>query len=70
MTQTQGIMLVLPLAVGLAAIIGTILIQGMALSALIDFVRKEKRLGHAGTNGGRMFGSLLDNVTDARRALD
>jgi len=50
MTQTQGIMLVLPLAVGLAAIIGTILIQGMALSALIDFVRKEKRLGHAGTN--------------------
>jgi hypothetical protein len=53
MTQTHGIMLVLPLAVGLAAIIATILIQGMA-----SFAKRRDSATREQT-GGRMFGSLL-----------
>ena len=46
--QTQHIAIVVPLAVGLIAVICTIMIHALPLGATVNFVRREKRLGHAG----------------------
>jgi hypothetical protein len=48
MKDAHPILLLIPLAVGFAAVICTILIHALPLSATIDFVRREKRLGHLG----------------------
>jgi len=42
--------MLIPLAVGVGAIACTIFIQAVALSASIDFVRRETKLGHAGAS--------------------
>lgn len=44
----NGIAIVLPLAVGLGVTACTIVIHGLALLAIVHFVRRERRLGHAG----------------------
>jgi len=49
MTQTNQTATVIPLLVGTCAVISTILIHSMALSAGVNFFRRERRLGHAGT---------------------
>lgn len=48
MTQTHRIAILVPLAVGLVAFLCTIMIHALPLSATIDFVRRERKLGRAG----------------------
>jgi Ion channel len=48
--SSRPILLLVPLAVGSATVICTILIHALPLSAAIRFVRREKRLGHLGIN--------------------
>jgi Ion channel len=48
MQDTHPIAFLIPLAVGVAAIICTILMHALPLRATIDFVRREKRLGRVG----------------------
>jgi hypothetical protein len=50
MMQTQRIAILVPLAVGGVAVICTIMIHALPLSATVNFVRREKRLGHVGTS--------------------
>jgi hypothetical protein len=50
MKNAHPILLLVPVAVGSAAVICTILIHAMPLSATITFVRREKRLGRLGVN--------------------
>jgi hypothetical protein len=50
MTQIHRIAILAPLAVGLVAVICTIMIHALPLSATVDFVRRERKLGHEGTN--------------------
>jgi Ion channel len=50
MTQIHRIAILAPLAVGLVAVICTIIIHGLPLSATVAFVRRERKLGHEGTN--------------------
>src|SRR5215813_2251642 len=49
MTQAHQTAILIPLLVGSSAIICTIVIHGMALSAGVDLFRRERRLGRAGT---------------------
>ena len=44
----DGVDILLPLAVGIAATISTIFIHALALVAIVHFVRYERRIGHAG----------------------
>jgi len=44
------ILLVVPVLAGSAAVVCTIFIHALPLSATIAFVRREKRLGHLGIN--------------------
>jgi Ion channel len=48
MAQAQRIALLVPLAVGIAAIIATILIHALPLSATIRYLRREKHRGRVG----------------------
>ena len=48
MQDTHPIAFLIPLSVGVAAIVCTILIHALPLRATIDTVRREKRLGHVG----------------------
>jgi hypothetical protein len=48
MQDTHPIAFLIPLAVGVAAVICTILIHALPLSATINIVRREKRLGRVG----------------------
>jgi hypothetical protein len=48
MQDANPILLLVPLAVGSAAVIGSIFIHAMPLSATIAFVRRQKKLGHLG----------------------
>jgi Ion channel len=50
MTQIHRIATLLPLAVGASAVVCTIFIHALTLSATVNFVRHERRLGRAGTN--------------------
>ena len=50
MTQVHRIAFLIQLAVGAGAVICTILIHALALSATVNFVRRERRLGHAGAS--------------------
>ena len=49
MTQRHRIAMLAPLAVGLVAVICTIMIHALPLSATVEFVR-ERKLGRAGAN--------------------
>lgn len=44
----NGIDVLLPLTVGIATTVCTIFIHALALTAIVHFVRRERRLGHAG----------------------
>ena len=48
MTQTHRVAILIPLAVGASAVLCTIFIHALAVGATVNFVRREKRLGHAG----------------------
>jgi hypothetical protein len=48
MQDTRPIAFLIPVSVGVATIICTILIHALPLRATIDTVRREKRLGHVG----------------------
>jgi Ion channel len=50
MTQIHRIAIFAPLAVGLVPFVCTIMIHALPLSATVDFVRRERKLGHEGTN--------------------
>ena len=50
MTQRHRIAMHAPLAVGPVAVICTIMIHALPLSATVDFVRRERKLGRAGAN--------------------
>ena len=50
MTQSHRIAMLAPLAVGPVAVICTIMIHALPLSATVDFVRRERKLGRAGTS--------------------
>src|SRR5262245_49628393 len=49
-TEPGEIAIWLPLAVAAGAILGTISIHALAVSATVAFVRRERRLGHAGAS--------------------
>jgi Ion channel len=49
MTQTHRVAILIPLAVGASAVLCTIVIHALAVGATVNFVRREKRLGRAGT---------------------
>jgi hypothetical protein len=50
MMDIHPILLFIPLAVGSAAVICTILIHALPLSTTVSFIRREKKLGHLGIN--------------------
>jgi hypothetical protein len=50
MKDAPPIPLLIPLVVGFAAVICTVLIHVLPLSATVGFVRREKKLGHLGTS--------------------
>jgi hypothetical protein len=49
MKDAHPILLLIPLAVGLVAVLCTILIHALPLRATITFVRRETKLGHLGS---------------------
>lgn len=59
MKDAHPILLLLPLAVGSAAVLCTILIHALPLSATITFVRREKKLGHLGINFRKDMGVVV-----------
>jgi hypothetical protein len=48
MTQIHRVAILIPLAVGTGAVVCTILIHAFALSATVNFFRRERRLGRTG----------------------
>ena len=50
MTQFPRIPILLPLAIGVGAIVCTIFIHALPLSAGVNFLRRERRLGHVGAS--------------------
>ena len=54
MTQNQQFAILLPLVVGAGAVVCTILVHALALAATVNFLRHERKLGHAGA------GALID----------
>jgi Ion channel len=48
MKDSHSIAFLIPLAVGVAATLCTLLIHALPLSATVDFVRRERKLGHVG----------------------
>jgi Ion channel len=49
-TQAHGIGLLIPLTVGGIAVICTIIVHALVLSATVHFVRRERKLAHAGVS--------------------
>jgi hypothetical protein len=49
-TQAHGIALLIPLTVGAIAVFCTIIIHALVLNAAVSFVRRERRLAHAGVS--------------------
>lgn len=72
MTQTLRVAVLIPLAVGLATILCTIAIHAVPLSSTINFIRREKRLGHVGVDfwtdmgiiSGTIFLALIAHLTE------
>jgi hypothetical protein len=63
MTQFPRIPVLLPLAVGVGAIICTIFIHALPLSAASNFLRRERRLGHAGANFWKDFAIVAMTIS-------
>ena len=63
MQDTHHIAFLIPMAVGIAAIICTIFIHALPLSATINFVRREEKLGRVGV------GLWMDTVIVSRVIL-
>jgi hypothetical protein len=59
MNDAHPILLLIPLAIGSVAVICTILIHALPLSATITFVRREKKLGHLGINFRKDMGVVV-----------
>jgi hypothetical protein len=59
MKGAHPILLLIPVAVGSVAVICTILIHTLPLSATVSFVRREKRLGHLGVDFRKDMGVVL-----------
>ena len=59
MKNAHPILLLVPIAVGFAAVICTILIHALPLRATTAFVRREKKLGHLGMNFRRDMGLVV-----------
>jgi Ion channel len=57
--DAHPILLLIPLVVGCAAVICTIFIHALPLSATVNFVRRQKMLGHLGINFRRDVGVAL-----------
>jgi hypothetical protein len=49
MTQIQHVRVLIPLAVGACAVVLTILIHALAVTATVSFVRHERKLGRTGS---------------------
>jgi hypothetical protein len=62
MKDANPILLLAPLAVGSAAVICTILIHALPLSATIAFVRREKKLGHLGLSFRKDMGVVIRTI--------
>jgi len=54
-TQAAQVAILTPLAVGIVAVLCTIVIHAAALGAAVDLVRRETRLGRAGASYGSDF---------------
>jgi hypothetical protein len=50
MREAYPVLILAPTLVGSSAVIGTIIIHALPLSATVSFVQREKRLGHLGIN--------------------
>jgi Ion channel len=57
--DAHPILLLIPLAVGFAAVICTIVVHALPLSATIAFVRREKKLGLLGINFRKDMGVVM-----------
>ena len=62
MKDAHPILLLVPVAVGSAAVICTILIHALPLSATIAFVRREKKLGHLGLSFWKDMGVVTRTI--------
>src|SRR5580704_5068881 len=62
MKDANSILILVPVAVGSAAVVCTIVIHAMPLSATIAFVRREKRLGHLGLNFWKDMGVVTRTI--------
>jgi hypothetical protein len=62
MKEVNPVLVLAPLAVGSAAVICTILIHAIPLSATIAFVRREKNLGHLGLNFWKDMGVVMSTI--------
>ena len=62
MKDAHPILLLIPLAVGFVAVICTILIHALPLSATITFVRREKKLGHLGLTFWKDMGVVMRTI--------
>jgi hypothetical protein len=65
MNDAHPILLLIPLAVGSVAVICTILIHALPLSATITFVRRERKLGHLGINFRKDMGVVVRVISYA-----
>jgi hypothetical protein len=65
MAGAHPTLLFVPIAVGSAAVICTILIHALPLSATVTFVRREKKLGHLGTNFWKDMGVVMRTIVYA-----
>jgi len=43
--SSAGIAILLPLTIGIAVIVGTIIIHALALVTIVHFIRREQKLG-------------------------
>jgi hypothetical protein len=59
MKDSHPILLLIPLAVGFAAVSCTIFVHALPLSATISFVRREKHLGRLGVNFLKDMGVVM-----------
>jgi len=50
MTQVPRIPILLPLSIGIGVIMCSIFVHALPLSAAVDFLRRQRKLGHVGTS--------------------
>jgi hypothetical protein len=65
MARAHSVLLHVPLAVGFAALIGTILVHALPLSATIAFVRREENRGRMGTKFWRDTWLVMRTILSA-----